>query len=325
MLAQALLRDAKQFPRTNWTRAAGNPVLSPSVAWESTAVEEPTVLYESGTWKMWYTGGWTSPGLGYATCTTDPTVAGNWTKYASNPVLGQGGSGVAGFVAASTVRKFGSTYYCWYEDALGGGNLKCSTSSDGIVWNTPVTVLTAGTPSWCFKFTGDVEVWGTSGAWKMLGTNSGSVGGGQPFQTYYATSSATTPDSGWTVQGTGPLTSLQPTGVTGVYGSIELAYNGTLINGRYYAWYHVGNGNFSDIVLAYSTDAQNWTIITSPQFQMQHNTGAYEAQQVADPSVVEVNGVSYLLYDGVNNSSSTSYINVATYPGTLANKVLWET
>jgi hypothetical protein len=177
-MGTALLRHAKKLPRTPWQRVSGNPILSASQAWEGTTCQEPNIIYESGTWKLWYTGSYLSCAIGYATCTSDPTVPGNWTKYAGNPVLGQGGSSVAGFAAGTSVYKFGSTYYVYYYDALGGNNLKCSTSSDGIAWNTPTTLLTAGTPSWAKKYSGDVFVWGSSGAWKILAEISGNAAGG---------------------------------------------------------------------------------------------------------------------------------------------------
>lgn len=318
------LAAGQSTSRTGWTRASGNPILSPAATWEQTSVEEPNVIYESGTWKMWYTGGWSNPAVGYATCTSDPTVAANWTKYAGNPVLGQGGSSVAGWASGTSVQKFGSTYYAYYYTANGGGNCNCSTSTDGITWNTPTTILTAGTPAWCDKYAADLYVWGSSGAWKMLVAISGNASGGQPWQTAYATSSNTTPDSGWTVQGTGPVTSLLPPGVSttaSVYGSIDMA-GGQQIRGNYHSWFHAGNGNLSDIYHAYSSDGQTWTI--TGNIELAHNGGTYEAQQAADPAVVEVNGVTYMFYGGVNNGTSTGYINVATYPSTIADLSLWE-
>jgi hypothetical protein len=103
-----------------------------------------------------------------------------------------------------------------------------------------------------------------------------------------------------------------------------LANGGQKINGRYQLWFHAGDGNFSDIYHAYSTDAQNWTVSSTALLGWQHNTSTYEKQQAADPAVVEVNGVTYLFYDGVDNDASAGYINVATFPGTVANAVLWD-
>ena len=238
-----------------FTRVA-EPLLSPTVTWEGPALQEPTVAYESGTWKMWYTGHYSSPALGYATCTGDPTVTGNWTKYASNPVLGQGGSGVAGWVSGTNVVKIGTTYYAFYYDANGGHNLKVSTSTDGIAWGAPTTALAfnveAGISGWANSF-----VWNEGGtAWKML-VEGRSTGTGTPWLPYYATS---TDGLAWTIQA-GPLTSLKPSTATTSYGSGPwLARGGVKVSGYYELWYHAGAIPNSDIYHAYSTDAQNWTV-----------------------------------------------------------------
>lgn len=46
-------------------------------------------------------------------------------------------------------------------------------------------------------------------------------------------------------------------------------------------------------------------------------------EQTADPSVVEVNGTSYLFYAEFNNDLFHGQICVATWPGTLSNFTLW--
>lgn len=325
MLATKLLRDAKQRPRTTWKRAAGNPILSPGATWEgggSGFIQEPSVIYESGTWKLWYTGNITNTAVGYATCTSDPTVAANWTKYASNPVLGQGGSSISGFASGINVVKVGSTYYAYYYDTAGGGNLKVSTSSDGIAWGTPSTALASGTPSWMPGGWANCFVWNEGGTtWKMLVEGSTHAGGGQPWAIAYATS---TDGITWAVVGSGPLTSLAYGGYTG-YSGPWLANGGAKVNGRYQLWYHAdnpGNSNFSSIVHAYSTDAQNWTITG---LELEANGSSIELQQVADPSVLEVAGITYLFYDGIDNTGGHGYINVATYPSSISDLVLWET
>lgn len=321
MSAKLLMSASKASP-TPWTRAAGNPILSPSSAWEQTAVQEPTLSYDAGTdtYVMYYTGGWLNPGLGRATCpgTSDPTVAANWTRYAGNPILGQGGSGVAGFVSGTNVTKVGSTYYAYYYDALGGGNLKVSTSSDGLAWNTPTTAIASTAVAWVSGWANSFA-WNEGGnTWKML-VEGRSTGVGNPWTISYATS---TDGLSWTVQGSGPLTSLSIGGI-GDYSGPWLTNGGVKTNGRYQLWFHaaITDINFTDIYHAYSTDAQNWTITGN---ELYANHGTYEAQQVADPSVIEKGNFTYMAYDGVNNNTSTSYINIAKYPGSIANLVLWK-
>ncbi len=310
------LITAAPVGRTGFRRSAGNPILSPAITWEGAALEEPSVIYESSTWKMWYTGGWLSSAMGYATCTSDPTVAANWTKYASNPVLGQGGSSVSGYVSGNNVTKIGSTYYAYYYDTDGGGNLKVSTSSDGISWGTPTTAIASNAVAWMTGWANSYA-WNEGGStWKML-VEGRSTTSGSPWRIAYATS---TDGLSWTIVGSGPLTSLILNGGTQC-GGPWLLNGGQKINGLYHLVYHAGTGNFTDIYRAYSSDAQNWTIV--PNWILQHNGGTYETEQAADPSMIEVNALSYLFYDGVDNAGPHGYLNVATYPSTIANLVLW--
>lgn len=285
-------------------RRVQQPLLSASQAWEVTAVQEPDVLYDAGTWKMWYTGDWTNAGMGYATCSGDPTVPANWTKYASNPVLGQGGSSVAGFVSGHNVAKIDGTYYAFYYDTLGGGNLKVTTSSDGIAWDTPTTAVasnsTAGITGWANSF-----IWKEGSNW--LGILDGrSTDSGTPWVVYNMTSS-----DGLTWTPGTRLTSLAYAGHP-TYGGLSLANAGAKINGRYVAFYHTGSPGFtySDVVGAWSTDLINWT---QTGYILRHSASVYEIDQVADPYVVEQGGKTYMFTDGVNNPASTSYINVSVY------------
>lgn len=326
MLATALLRDAKKKPRIRWTRATGNPILSAAGGWESSnAVQEPSVLYDaaaglpmSAKFGMWYTGGFTTPAMGYAYCTADdPTVAANWTKYASNPILGQG-TVVAGWVSGNNVVKIGSTYYAYYYDANGGGNLKVSTSTDGLTWSSPTTALAKGAVAWMPGGWANSFVWNEGGTtWKMLIEGSTTSGGGTPWAIAYATS---TDGLTWTIVGTGPLTSLQVTSGSN-YGGPWLLNDGQKIGGLYHLYFHSGQGNYTNIYHAHSSDAQNWTVTG---LELEANFGTYEAQQAADPSTIEVGGIGYLFYDGVNNGPIAGYINVATIPGKVSDLVLWE-
>ncbi len=304
-----------------WSRAT-EPLIAGSQVWERanaslaiTAVpEEPSVIYESGTWKMWYSGGWTNSAMGYATCTGDPTVTGNWTKYAGNPVLGQGGSGYGGNISGVNVIHDGSTYYCYAYQVGITSNLVVSTSSDGISWGTPATAIAAAQVAW-IRGWANTFVWREAGAWKMLIEGFGSPGNGG-WQINYATSAD---GLSWTVQGTGPLSGLQVPNQNN-YGGPWLASGGAKVGGLYRLWYHAGSGSFTDIYYATSPDLVTWTRYS--KLGLSCNQTQYEAQQVADPCVVEQGGKCYLFFDGINNDTGPSgFINVATWPDTLARLV----
>lgn len=297
-----------------WVRVP-QPFLSPSQAWEEGAIGEVNVILDGSTWKMFYGGGWDNGALGYATCTGDPTVGANWTKYASNPTLGQGGSSIAGYAARSTVLKLGAnSYRCFYADANPNANIKVSDSTDGIAWGTPTTAIASnavsGVTGWA-----NSTVWTEDGGtnWKMLvdcRTTAPNWG------VFYATS---TDGHAFTPQGT-EITSLKPAG-TVEYGSCHLPANGP-VNGIYHLWYHAGVGVNSAICHARATDpAGPWTI--SPGRELQPNLGTYERDQAADAFLVENAGRSYMFYSGTNNAGEASYINVAVYQGTLAQRAMW--
>ena len=128
----------------SWGKYASNPVLSPggSGAWDDDRVQDPCVIYENGTYKMWYAGyDGTKWEIGYAT-STNTGGAGGWSKYASNPVLKVGGTGAwdALNVRMPWVLKVGSTYHMWYvgEATNGGTHIGHATSSNGISWTRDV-------------------------------------------------------------------------------------------------------------------------------------------------------------------------------------------
>ena len=104
--------------------------------WDGLLVGRPSVLYEDGTFKMWYDGradlppgplagdAPTSPRsrrfVGYATSRDGI----RWTKHPKNPVFGQDAGGV-------DVVRHGSNYVMVYESHEG---TKVATSPDGLTW-----------------------------------------------------------------------------------------------------------------------------------------------------------------------------------------------
>lgn len=120
----------------NWTKYAGNPVLSASGvdSWDKDAVDFACVLHDGTIFHMWYTGYNNSiaeTSVGYATSTNGI----DWQKYAGNPVLSPSPqSWEESIVRWPKVIKIESTYHLWYT----GGTKNATgyaTSQDGITWN----------------------------------------------------------------------------------------------------------------------------------------------------------------------------------------------
>jgi predicted GH43/DUF377 family glycosyl hydrolase len=159
-----------------WTKYAGNPVMSPSVAWEGAGgmnhEDSPTaVLKEGGLYKLWYHAiAGTTRQIGYA-----ESVDGlSWTKYAGNPVLTPGPAGAwdADTVCEPRVVHPGNLYFMFYTHCAGSHGIGLATSPDGKTWTKY-----AGNP---------VLTVGPGGAWDSLQVSWGEVYyDGQRFFMWY--------------------------------------------------------------------------------------------------------------------------------------------
>ncbi|MCA6364577.1 MAG: T9SS type A sorting domain-containing protein [Bacteroidetes bacterium] len=147
----------------NWTKYAGNPVLTAGTAsdWNNLLISNVSVLRDGDTLKLWFASPDGYPNnqptdgkgnIGYATSTDGI----NWTKY-PNPVLvaGAGYSPDSAAVAEPSVLKIGNQYYMWYS-MINSWTIENFTtglahSTDGINWikyvGNPVLPL-GGPGSW---------------------------------------------------------------------------------------------------------------------------------------------------------------------------------
>lgn len=137
----------------NWIKYAENPVFEKgdSLEWDGFWIESPAILYDSGVYKMWYTGvayDWKIR-IGYA-ISSDGII---WTKYPGNPVLdlGTAGEWEDFWVGVPAVIKTDSVYEMFYCGVSQGDlslegidtiSIGYATSTDGINWykhtNNPV-------------------------------------------------------------------------------------------------------------------------------------------------------------------------------------------
>lgn len=127
----------------SWTRSSQNPVLPyGQQSWSGFRTIRGKVLYDNGTFKMWYTGDdqnlYATESLGYA---TSPDGV-QWTPYSGNPIHT---SIAAPNLRVLGVAKIGGTYYMYWTATK---DVNLSTSSDGIHWtdyaNNPILAKATG-------------------------------------------------------------------------------------------------------------------------------------------------------------------------------------
>jgi len=140
-------------PYGPWTPDVGNPILSPTEAWESGALAHPWVIKESATsYKMLYTGGSVTVDAQIGLATSPDGIV--WTKYALNPVLspdaGEPWRSVTVFCPCFTPMING-LYRLYFNGKFIPGGMAdysmvgCANSSDLINWTMGVNnpILTA--------------------------------------------------------------------------------------------------------------------------------------------------------------------------------------
>jgi len=117
-----------------WTEVG--QVITPTESWENGLCRLGSVIYDSGTFYLFYSGDATGEKIGVATSTDNGAT---FTKYASNPILTPTGQGRndGDYVSEPAVIKEGSAWTMIYSYRNGATILpgfRYATSSDGFAW-----------------------------------------------------------------------------------------------------------------------------------------------------------------------------------------------
>jgi hypothetical protein len=226
-----------------WTKYISNPVLTGTPGeWDEGSANEPSVIKDSSTLKMWYTHD--NFEIGYATSSDGIT----WTKSLSAPVLqpGTAGSWDESDVSDPFVIKANGTYTMWYEAS---SSIGCATSSDGIFWTKCAEnpVLEPTPASWDEDRVSDAAVVFDGAIYHMW--YRGFDFDGPPTSIGYATS---TSGITWTKYISNPVLS----GTSGEWDDGHLELGNVITNsGLYHMWY-MANQQFG---YATSTNGISWT------------------------------------------------------------------
>jgi hypothetical protein len=270
---------------------------------EEYSVQEPTVLYEgpsilfgkqqSSVFKMWHTCGWSQGNICYA----ESTDGSHFVRY-------NGGKPIISGTGRSFVLRLGTTYYLFTTQEVNGVAWDRYESSDGIQWKlTFPRVLTLGSAPW-EKVCGNIFVWIENSTWYAM-YEAGSTDG------TWRVGLATSPDGiSWTKNATNPVISKPSCGGPEIH----------KINGTYYMWAQCSSQTRTipdDIYRWRSNDLLTWTpeVVEIRRQTPDEGSPDNDQSQVADPSMVEVNGAVYLYYDATPtqypNSTGAIHIKVA--------------
>ena len=281
--------------------------------------EEPSVLYEANPqilsanpdgniWKMWFTDGWSPGTLSVSYAESNDGV--NWTL---------GGSVITGSdIAHGCVVHFGSTYYAFYVPNTATNNqFDLWQSANGKTgWSKTNTAVLSigGVGQWDHLNIFNPYVFQIGSTYYMLYTGRSA--------TNYSVGLATSPDLvTWTKSPSNPV--IADGGSNGASPS-----NGKLITksgNLYYLWgFGVASGGTNlptDHRMWSSPDLITWTANSkNPTYLrvlLDEGTNL-SSGQVADPSLVELNGTTFLFYDTITTQvSGKIHINMAAAPYSL--------
>lgn len=290
-----------------WFKSEDNPFLSPSEPWEGNLVFEPSVIYEDGIFKMWYSGGGATCSLGYA---TSPDGR-NWTKHSTNPILGigSGNSNMGDIACRNNVIKHNGVYYLTVVDGygLGGEEVVLLTSNNGINFSNPQVILRPSNLEFgianTFVFIDDDGTWYLFYDYK---TESAFI---------WETNVASGPNLYNLTKNPGNLR----TGLfrNGMYGG-KSVYK---IGKQYHMWYHAStNGQPVPTKIFHSVSDDLITWRSLPDVVVDITQPSWETDQTADPFIVEANGKLYMYYDGDDNTDPgnvIAYIGFVEFDGTF--------
>jgi predicted GH43/DUF377 family glycosyl hydrolase len=262
---------------------------------------EPSVIYEDGLFKMWYTGlNGATESIAYAT-----SVNGlSWTKYGSNPVLTQPGSGWgSNEFGDPSVIKVDGRYYMYLSGSASLNNklVGLATSKDGTSWtyygSNPI-ISKATSPAFGQQEICDVAVVKDGPVFRMYftGRNGAGVtykiGYGESFDGYE-----------WTL-GKSIFINL---GASGTFDDTQLRSPGVILGDDGVLRMYYAGDDATDYEIGITT-SMSWLEKPNPPSNKLLGTGSdYDSTHLFDPCVIKTNSGTYTMFYRAFQSSNTSY------------------
>lgn len=289
LLAAIFTASIPASASTTWRQQPGY-VLGPTLAWEEDAVQEPSVIYDKkrGVYRLWYSGG------GYGRCYTGYAASRDLTHWAKSerPVLGGGNGGERGNACHSNVQYLNGRYWAWYSNDTPGaasGDLQVAVSRDGVKWvKQPRPAIREG--GWA-RTLANTYVIRSNNRWLMFWEAQSTTEVG-----LWEMATATSTDLiHWKVD----RRRIASLGFGESFGGPWLMRE----NGGWAMYYHAATpietpGVFSLVYKATSDDLRTWTTERVPLVTLEQD---WQVDQVADASVVKVDGRTLMFFDGLDN------------------------
>lgn len=319
--------SGKRFLTTEDTPAASTApvwnkkgiVLAPTLSTDEDTLQEATVIYEGSpkiltntvgsVFKLWFTQGYGTPAICYA----ESLDGVKWVRRSTPALTGY---------ARSTVIKVSNTYVLYASLFTTGAQIDRYTSTDGLTWTLAnAAVITKGSGgAWNSASLANMSVFydADDSTYKMILEGNSAANNGVFSLGYY-----TSPDGiTWTPYASNPVVSIG----TRTWGGAYV----TKINGVFWMWCHGGTtfaqGLPTDLYRFHSTDMINWTM--APAGPCLARSAADEGVgtsvgQIADPTLLEVNGKTYMWYSAGPNGAaqSGSHLKLAIADKTMAELV----
>ncbi len=278
--------DGKSF-----TKYGSAAVIAKGSGYDGTAVREPSVIYEDGLFKMWYTAyNGVTPSIAYATSKDGLS----WSKYGSNPVLAKPSSGW-GFVEFGDpcVIKVDGEYmmYLSGSSVLNSKFVGIATSGDGTSWTLSSSnplVSKATSPAFGQQEICDVAVVKDGPLFRMYFSGANTAGGiykigyGESYDGY-----------DWDLQETVFL----DLGSASTFDVTQIMSPGVLYDdGIIYMYYSGDNTTEEEIGLA---TFKSWLVNKGmPTNPVLGTTGAYDSTHLLDPCVLKSTSGVYTMFYG---------------------------
>lgn len=282
----------------NWERDPANPVFEPTVDnknWDGVTVEDPDLLYEDGTFRMFYAGHneyqWEKKQIGVASSSTGD----DWTRDAANPVLSPDPEGWHNRSVQNPAVVFKDDAYHMIFDGsdeedgwVGIGYAKAESLSE---WQepSPDPVIGLGEPgSWREEHVADPSLVYHDGTFHLYYA-------GRRDNTWRIGHATTTDFESIEQDPDNPV--VGPEGNLGHYkhtNDPNVIHDGE----RYHMLFAGNTSSVKQFEYATSENASNWDVHDGPVFSPDESTG-WEGTKLTNPGLVYDGSDYHLFYVGV--------------------------